>query len=86
MFIPPVSPDSKRVLQIIKEHGVCNGRQLRAEAGLEDDKLVFAVKELVRAELISTSGGAFSLKEIGHAYFNIRPSNSSLAEFVLRTP
>jgi len=86
MFIPPVSKESKRVLQIIRKHGVCNGRQLRVEAGLDDEKLVSAVGELVNVELISASGGTFSLKEIGHAYFNIRPSNSSLAELVLKSP
>lgn len=85
MYIPPMSPDGKRILHIIKEHGVCSGRQLRAEAGLEDEQLVSAVKELVNSELVSTTGGTFSLREIGHAYFNIRPSNSSLAEFVLRS-
>lgn len=85
MFIPTVSPESKRVLHIIKEHGVCSGRQLRAEAGLADDTLVTAIRELVGSELVSSSGGTFGVKEIGHAYFNIRPSNSSLAEFVLKT-
>jgi predicted transcriptional regulator len=85
VFIPTVSQESKRVLHIIKEHGVCSGRQLRAEAGLADDELVAAIKELVGSELVSSSGGTFGVKEIGHAYFNIRPSNSSLAEFVLKT-
>ena len=85
MYIPPISPDSKRLLHIIKEHGICSGRQLYAEAGLEDAKLVSAVKELINSELVSTSGATFSVKDIGQAYFNIRPSNSSLAEFVLRS-
>lgn len=85
MFIPAISPDSKRILHIIKEHGVCSGRQLRAEAGLKDEQLVSAVKELVNSELVSTTGGTFTPKEIGHAYFNVRPSNSSLAEFVLKS-
>ena len=85
MYIPSISSESKRVLHIIKEHGVCSGRQLRAEAGLEGEKLVSAVKELVNSELVSATGGTFNLREIGHAYFNIRPSNSSLAEFVLRS-
>ena len=85
MFIPSISQESKRVLHIIKEHGVCSGRQLRAEAGLQDDKLVAAVRELVGSELVSSSGGTFGVSEIGHAYFNVRPSNSSLAEFVLKS-
>lgn len=85
MFIPQLSSESKHVLQIIKSHGVCNGRQLIAEADLPPDKLVDAIKELVNSELVSASGGTFTAREIGHAYFNVRPSNSSLAEFVLKS-
>ncbi|HKY45279.1 MAG TPA: hypothetical protein VJM50_19455 [Pyrinomonadaceae bacterium] len=85
MYLPPISSESKRVLQIIKEHGVCKGRQLQAEAGLDDAQLIKAVTELVNSDLVSATGGTFSLQDISHAYFNIRPSNSSLAEFVLRS-
>lgn len=85
MFLPQLSSESKHVLQIIKSHGVCNGRQLLAEANLAPDQLIEAVKPLVNSELVSASGGTFTAKEIGHAYFNIRPSNTSLAEFVLKS-
>ena len=85
MLIPQLSPESKHVLQIIKSHGVCNGRQLLAESDLAPDKLVDAIKELVNSELVSASGGMFTAREIGHAYFNIRPSNTSIAEFVLKS-
>ena len=84
-MIPAISSDSKKILHIIKEHGVCSGRQLRVEAELEDDKLVAAIQELVGSELVSTSGRTSGVKEIGHAYFNIKPSNSSVAEFVLKS-
>ena len=85
MYIPQLEPESKRILQLIKEHGVCTGRQLAAEAGMEPVKLVEVIRELVNYDLISASGGIYSANEIGHAYFNIRPSNSSLAELVLRS-
>lgn len=85
MLIPQLSTESKRVLQIIKTHGVCNGRQLLAESDLQPEQLVGAVKELVNSELVSASGGMFTAREIGHAYFNIRPSNTSIAEFVLKS-
>jgi hypothetical protein len=86
MHIPQISAEGKRVLQIIKERGVCNGRQLVAETELSGDQLVAAVKDLVNSELVSASGSTHNKKDIEHAYFNIRPSNASLAEFVLRNP
>jgi hypothetical protein len=85
MYIPQLSPGSKRVLQIIKKHGVCKGRQLVSEAELTPEQLIQAIQELMVYELISTTGGAFSVNEISHSYFNVRPSNSSLAELVIKS-
>lgn len=82
--IPQLEPDSKRILQLIKQHGVCTGRQLSFEANVAPTRLVEVVNNLVKYDLISASGGIYDPKEISQAYFNIRPSNSSLAELVLR--
>ena len=86
MQIPQLSAESKHVLQIIKVHGVCNGRQLIAESDLTPEGVVEAIRQLINSEIVSASGGTFTAKEIGNAYFNIRPSNASLAEFVLKSP
>jgi hypothetical protein len=85
MFIPELTNESKRVLQLIRNHGVCTGRQLVSEAELSPNDLLEAVKQLLKYELISASGGVFSVNEISQAYFNVRPSNSSVTDLVLKS-
>jgi len=83
--IPQLSAQSKQVLQLIKNHGVYNGRQLAAETGLAPEKLVEIIGELVRHDLVAVSGDFYTENGIGQAYFNIRPSNSDLAEMCLKS-
>jgi DNA-binding MarR family transcriptional regulator len=85
MYIPELTYNSKHVLQLIKDHGVCTGRQLVSETGLTPEDLVEAVKLLLKNDLISASGGTYSVNEIAQAYFNVRPSNSSLTDLVLKS-
>jgi hypothetical protein len=85
MYIPQLSAESKQILQLIKSHGVCTGRQLAAETGMALEKLVEIIRQLVNYDLVAASGGFYTVKEIGQAYFNIRPSNSDLAEMCLKS-
>jgi hypothetical protein len=85
MYIPQLDQERKRILQLIKEHGVCSGRQLLSEAQIKPEELVKVVGDLVKYDLVSASGGIYNPKEIEQAYFNIRPSNASLTELVLRS-
>ncbi len=50
---------------------------------LED--LVPIVQELISSDLVAVSGNIYGSEQVSNAYFNIRPSNLSLAEFVLRS-
>lgn len=82
MFLPKLSNDDKRVLGMIRAHGVCAGWQLAAEASLSPAQLSAVALELLNAGLISASG-SLAPQEIEKTYFNVQPSNAQLLDYVL---
>ncbi len=85
MNIPQLDANGKRVLQVIKDRGVVTGKELAAEANLTPEVLLPIVQKLISSDLVAVSGNIYGPEQVCDAYFNIRPSNSSLAEFVLRS-
>jgi len=85
MNIPKLDQDGKRVLQVIKDRGVATGREIAAAVNLDPAKLSSIVQSLVSSDLVTASGNIYGPEGVYEAYFNIRPSNLSLAEFVLRS-
>jgi DNA-binding Lrp family transcriptional regulator len=85
MNIPQLDATGRRVLQVIRDRGVVTGRELAAEAGLTPEVLLPIVQKLISSDLVSASGNIYDTNQVGDAYFNIRPSNLPLAEFVLRS-
>jgi hypothetical protein len=43
------------------------------------------VQKLISSYLIAVRGNIYGPEQVSEAYFNIRPSNLPLAEFVLRS-
>lgn len=84
MNIPQLDAKDKRVLQVIKDRGVVTGKELAAEANLTPVDLLPIVQKLISSDLVAASGNIYSPEQVCNAYFNIRPSNLSLAEFALR--
>ena len=82
-YRPTVDDNARRVLQVIRERGVAPGWQVMSEASVSDADLVNAVGTLMKLGLIKASGGASNPKEVCQAYFNILPSQASLAEMIL---
>lgn len=83
MYKPTIDDTGKRVLRVIREHGVVPGWQVMSEASVTSEDLLKAVSTLIDMGLIKASGGAANLKEIDQAYFNILPSNVRLTEMIL---
>ena len=83
--IPKVSEDSKKVLRLIRAHGVCAGWQLMSEARLNTERLSEVATELLNAQLVSASGSLVP-QEIEKTFFNVQPSNVRLTEYVLNAP
>jgi DNA-binding Lrp family transcriptional regulator len=85
MNIPKLDQDGKRVLQVIKDRGVVTGREIAGIVSLTPETLIPIVQTLVSSDLVTASGNIYDPEGFSCAYFNIRPSNVSLAEFVLRS-
>lgn len=85
MNIPNLDQDAKRVLQFIKDRGVATGREIAAQASVAPDKLLPTLQTLVSSDLVVASGNTYDPEGVYEAHFNIRPSNLSLTEFVLRS-
>lgn len=83
MYKPTLEEKEKRVLRVIREHGVAPGWQVMSEASVDAQELANAANKLIDIGLIKASGGVSNPKEIDQAYFNILPSNSRLAEAIL---
>ena len=84
MNIPKLNDQDKRVLQVIKDRGVVCGKELAAEANLTPTALLPITQKLISSDLVAASGNIYSPDEFCNVYFNIRPSNLSLAEFALK--
>jgi hypothetical protein len=84
-YLPTLDDPSKRILQLIRERGVVSGWQVLSETGVSDQQLFDAANMLVKFSLISAKGNIYRPDEIGKAYFSLVPSNSTLADQVLRS-
>ena len=85
MQYPKLDPEAVTVLQVIKDRGVISGGQLISETGLPIEKVVHAVDGLSKSELISFKGNIYSESDFLNSYFNIRPSNFGLSDFLIKT-
>jgi hypothetical protein len=85
MQYPKLDQEAVTVLHVIKDRGVINGGQLMSETGLPMDKLMHAVDDLTKSELISCKGNIYNQSEFLNSYFNIRPSNFGLSDFLIKT-
>ena len=78
----PLNPHSKRVIEILREHGVVSGRRLEKHTGLNWNELTEALRGLQESQLIEVSGSLYSTEELKRAYFSIRPSASKAADLL----
>jgi predicted transcriptional regulator len=85
MNIPILDENGKRVLQFIKDRGVATGREITAATGLTPEALVPIIQKLISSDLVTADGNIFAPEQMFESYFNVRPSNLSLAEFVLKS-
>ena len=83
VYRPDLDDISKRVLRVIREHGVAPGWQVMSEASVTNQELVNSANTLINMGLIKASGGGLNIKEVESAYFNILPSNAKLSEFLV---
>ena len=83
VYRPDLDDNSKKVLRVIREHGVAPGWQVMSEASVTHEQLVNSANTLINMGLIKTSGGGLNVKEIESAYFNILPSSSKLSEYLV---
>jgi hypothetical protein len=83
VYRPDLDDISKRVLRVIREHGVVPGWQVLSEASVTNEQLVNSANTLINMGLIKASGGGLNIKEVESAYFNILPSNAKLSEFLV---
>ncbi len=84
MQYPKLDPDSVTVLHVIKDRGVVNGGQLLSETGLPMTNVMHAVTNLSKSDLISYQGNIYNESEFLNSYFNIRPSNFGLSDFLIK--
>lgn len=73
---------TKRVLRVIREHGVAPGWQVMSEALVGPADLVQSATTLLGMGLIKASGG-LNVREVESAYFNILPSNAKLSDYLV---
>lgn len=85
MQYPKLDEPSVRVLRIIKERGVINGSQLLSETGLKMEDIIPAIGNLAKSDLISIKGSYYNPSDFLNCYFNVRPSNFGLSDFLLKT-
>jgi hypothetical protein len=83
VYRPDLDDISKRVLRVIREHGVAPGWQVMSETSITSEQLVNSATILIGMGLIKVSGGGLNVKEVDSAYFNILPSNAKLSEFLV---
>jgi hypothetical protein len=69
---------------VIKDRGVVNGGQLLSETGLPMTNVMQAVTNLSKSDLISYQGNIYNESEFLNSYFNIRPSNFGLSDFLIK--
>ena len=81
--MPRLNPDEVRVLQVILDRSIVQGRALMRTSGISEiDKFMAIAINLLKHELIETSGNIFDEDQILNAMFRVMPS---VAPYVKQT-